>query len=448
MALFGQSWRVAHAVAALETMAAVLLIADYVFRRFPDAKWRAIASVTAAMAIGLNPVVFTYGSLAQPYGMCLLALAAAFRCAVRAVESESARYSGAAGVCAGIAAASSLLTAAAIPVLLVWTLIHSPAGRRFNKALAFLAGAAVPFAPALWLFVLSPRATWFNLVQYHVLYRRLYWPDTYGHDFEVLTSWLNSGPALVLGMLAVGGWFYVVRHSDWPRPIKGEFRLCGWLTLGIASQVGFAHPTFQQYFLLIVPFLAVPAAAGLCVIAERVLARRYTLAVLLVSTLFLLGLGRRLYVERDDDDWRVYERIARQVDSVTPPTAPVFANEPVYFLTRRIPPAGLELYYTHRLHLPAAERAVYHLLTNQELSGQLKAGRFTTAYECDEDAVKFGFEHLYGQNRNWMIALSTGTSCSDTDWAGIGDRDSKLLSSNSSTARTVFAEVQVCVAGL
>src|SRR3954469_17922212 len=75
MALFGQTWRVAHAVAALATIAAVLLMADYVFRRFPDATWRAIAAVTTAMAIGLNPVVFTYGSLAQPYGICLLGLA-------------------------------------------------------------------------------------------------------------------------------------------------------------------------------------------------------------------------------------------------------------------------------------------------------------------------------------------------------------------------------------
>ena len=399
MALFGQTWRVAHAVAALAIIAAVLLMADYVFRRFPDAKWRAIASVTAAVAIGFNPVVFTYGSLAQPYGICLLGLAAAFRCAVRAVESGSARYYAAAGMCAGIAAASSLLTAAAIPVLLVWILIHTHHGRRFRKALAFLVGAAVPFAPVLWLFVLSPRATWFNLVQYHLYYRRLYWPNTYSHDFEVLTSWLDSGPALVLGMLAVCGWLYVLRYSDWPRPIQAEFRLCGWLTLGISSQVAAAHPTFQQYFLLIVPFLAVPAAAGLYAIADSVFTRRYAMGTLLVITLFSLGLARRLYLERDDDDWRVYERIARQVDSVTPPTAPVFANEPVYFLTRRTPPSGLELYYTHRLHLPPRERAVYHLLTNDELNQQLRLGRFPTAYECEDDAVKFGLEHLYRQSK-------------------------------------------------
>ena len=142
-----------------------------------------------------------------------------------------------------------------------------------------------------------------------------------------------------------------------------------------------------------------PAAAGLYAITERVFTRRYAVGALLVTTIFSLGLARRLYVDRDDDDWRVYERIARQVDSVTPPTATVFANEPVYFLTRRTPPAGLEVYYTHRLHLPPRDRAVYHLLTNDELNQQLRLGRFTTAYECEDDAVKFGLEHLYRQSK-------------------------------------------------
>lgn len=338
--------------------------------------------------------------MAQPYGICLLALAAAFRCAVRAVESESAHYNAAAGLFAGIAAASSLLTAAAVPVLLVWTLIHNRAERRFTKALAFLVAAALPFAPALWLFVLSPRATWFNLVQYHVSYRRLYWPDPNGHDFEVLTSWLKSGPALVLGILAVCGWLYVLRRSDWPRPIQAEFRLCGWLTLGIAAEAGSAHPTFEQYFLLTVPFLAVPAAAGMYAIAVRVFALRYGVRPLLVvATLFSLGLVRLLYDGRDDDDWSVYERLARQIDSVTPSNAPVFATEPIYFLTRRAPPSGFELYYTHRLKLPPSQSALFHLLTYDELRQQVRVGRFATAYECEDDNVKFGLDHFYRQSK-------------------------------------------------
>lgn len=399
MALFGQTWRVAHIAAALSTLAAVLLMADYVARRFRPAEWRLMAAAAAGLAIILNPSVFAHACLAQPYGICLLALAAAFRCAVRAVETERARDHAAAGLFAAIAAASSLLTAAALPVLLTWTLVHGRARHRFAKALAFLVAAALPFAPVLWLFALSPRTAWFNLVQYHATYRKLYWPETWRHDFEVLTSWLQSGPALVLGLLAIVGWLHVLRRSDWPRPIRSEFRLCGWLALGLGAQAAAAHPTFEQYFLFTVPFLAVPAAAGLYDIAARFFAARHAvLPLTIVAALFSLQLARALYDQHDDDDWRVYERLARQVDSVAPRDAPVFATEPVYFLTRRAPPSGLELYYTHRIDLPPADRALFHLLTNDELAQQLRAGRFAAAYECEDDRVTFGLERLYRQS--------------------------------------------------
>src|SRR5947209_16057775 len=40
MRVFGQSWHVAHAFAALESAGAAMLAALYVFRHFPAAKWR------------------------------------------------------------------------------------------------------------------------------------------------------------------------------------------------------------------------------------------------------------------------------------------------------------------------------------------------------------------------------------------------------------------------
>jgi hypothetical protein len=47
-------------------------------------EWRIPAALVAAAAVGLNAKVFFYGSLAQPYGMCLFALAMALRFAVGA----------------------------------------------------------------------------------------------------------------------------------------------------------------------------------------------------------------------------------------------------------------------------------------------------------------------------------------------------------------------------
>src|SRR5204863_653866 len=103
--------------------------------------------------------------------------------------------------------------------------------------------------PMFWLFAQGPRQTWFNLVRYHAFYRRLYWPDTTQHDLEILTSWLGDGPALILGLLALGGLLYVVRRSDWPAAVKAQYYLCAWLAAALAAEVGLAHPTFSRYFL-------------------------------------------------------------------------------------------------------------------------------------------------------------------------------------------------------
>uniref|UniRef100_Q01UQ0 Glycosyltransferase RgtA/B/C/D-like domain-containing protein n=1 Tax=Solibacter usitatus (strain Ellin6076) TaxID=234267 RepID=Q01UQ0_SOLUE len=393
MKLLGESWRMIHAVQALLTIGAVLLMADFAAGRFPVPEWRMAAAVTVALATGLNAMVFLYGPLAQPYGICLFTLVLAFRLAVLAAGRASALPSAAAGLSAGIAASSSLLTAAAAPLLLAWILVHNRKAGRWSKFLAFSAAAVLPFAPAFWLFWLGPRETWFNLVQYHAGFRRLYWPETTSHDLEVLTSWINSGPALILGLLAAIGVLYVMRGSQWPGPLKAEFYLCAWLTLGIGAELSLAHPTFAQYFLLIVPFVAVLAVPGLYVVRSRPL-----WPVLLISALFVIGLGRTLYDHREDATWIKYERLAAKIDEVTPRNAPIFANEPVYFLARRTPPSGYELDYTHRIDLPPVERARLHVLTEAEVQQQVQSGMFATAYTCEGyDSADYGLEKLYNR---------------------------------------------------
>ena len=102
MLLFGQSWRVAHALQALATAGAVFLATGYVFHRLPDPRWKLPAAAVTAMLTGLNAAVFEYGSVGQSYGMCMLLAVASFRLAA------SARMPAAlTGICAGAAAASS-----------------------------------------------------------------------------------------------------------------------------------------------------------------------------------------------------------------------------------------------------------------------------------------------------------------------------------------------------
>jgi hypothetical protein len=397
MSVLGQSWRVTHALAALLTISAVLLTVDFVARRLPVPSWRVAGALTAALATGLNARVFLYGPLAQAYGMCLFTLVMAFRISVRAVDRRRALLSAAAGLFAGIAAGSSLLSAAAAPALLVWMLVYNRAGSRWLKCAAFSAGAAIALAPALWLFSLGPRQAWFNLVQYHTSFRKLYWPDTTRHDLEVLTSWINSGQALVVSLLALFGLLYVARRSPWSRSLKAEFYLCGWLSAALSAEVGSAHPTFAQYFLLIVPFIAILAVVGLYAVGSRVLAPDRPLwPVLLVCGLCAIGLIESLYSRRENDTWGTYERIALKIDQVTPRNALLFADEPIYFLTKRVPPPGYELGYSHKINLPREERAILHLLTEAEVTQQVQSGMFATAYNCDDDEIEaYGLKRLY-----------------------------------------------------
>ncbi len=400
MRVLGLSWRVPHAFQALFTIGAVLLTADYVFLRFPVPRWRFPAALTAGLATGLNAMVFAYGPVAQAYGICLLALVAAFRISVGAIDRKESGPAAAAGLFAGIAAASSLLTAAAVPVFLVWMLVCNRAGSRWKKLFAYTIGAAVPFAPVFRLFWLGPSQTWFNVFQYHAFYRKLYWPETTQHDLEVLTSWIDSGQTLVLGLLAVFGLRYVAKRSQWPRALKTEFYLSAWLAAALAAEVGRAHPTFERYFLLAVPFLAILAAAGLYDIASRLFdPDRPLWPVLAVALLLTLGLGRSLYQRGNVDQWSIYDRQARKINQVTPPGALLFAEEPLYFATKRTPPPGLELAYTHLLNLPPAEEALLHIIGKGELKRQVQSGEFATAFSCDDDEIEaYGLKNLYSQH--------------------------------------------------
>lgn len=388
-------WHLPHLFEALFTIGAVFLAGDYVYRRFPVPGWRLAAALTTATAVALNPMVFQYGPVAQPYGLSLFALVLTFRVVVGAVGQPRPWLALLAGILAASAAASTLLVAAAGLVFFAWMLLANRAGSGWRKALAFCGGALIPFLPVIRLFIAAPRQTWFNLVQYHLHYRNVYWKDITRHDLEVLTSWIDFGPSLVLGLLALVG---LAASGRWARMFKSELYLCAALSVAVALELSVAHPTFAQYFLFTVPFLAILAAVGLCVIAPG----RPRQAVALVALLFAIGLAKSLYDERDDDNWQVYERIAQKLMEVAPnANDALFADEPIYFLTGRTPPSGLELFYTHKLKLPAADAALFHIIDYAEMERLVKSGKFVAAYSCDEeDTHDYGLSRIYSQQQD------------------------------------------------
>ena len=372
LSLTGGGWRGPHVAAALLTCGAIGMTADFVFRRWPVVCWRLAAACVAAILVGLNAVVIEFGTKAQAYGAGTFLTVAAFRATV-------ARRPFAGGCLAGAAAGCSLLTAPAGVVLLFW---HGWQ-RRWSHGAAFLAGMTLALLPVLTSFVRAPYLTWFNLVEYHALFRHVGWTGATGHDWEVLTSWVDSGAALLLGLFAIAGlWF--VRES------KAEFQLAAGIAAALSVEAAVAHPTFPQYFIFVVPFLAMPAAVGFGEVASRLwLPPRW--AVPGVAVLMLLSLTNSLVeMSEDNNTWTNMDALARKVEQVTPANATVLADPPVYFAMHRLPPSGMEFPASHAVELPAALAATLHVVPQSALVQRVRAGEFATVETCkgDEDALQ------------------------------------------------------------
>jgi hypothetical protein len=385
MSLFGESWRAIHVLATFWVAAAAFLTAEYVLTRFPVPRWRLAGALAALVAVGTESQVVLFGTIGQAYGICLFLSVAAFRCAVLAVERRTVLWAAAAGICAGAAACSSLLSAAVAPVLLLWILLRSRGGARWLKSAAYMLGGAIPFLPVVWLYLQAPAAVLFNLAGYQFLYRSSHWEGATGQDISALTGWINSAQCLALGLLAVAGLWFIGRKSDWDGARRAECNLAACLALAIGIELATAHPTFERYFLLVVPFVAIPAINGLYAIATRLgNPERPFSPTLLFVALLVLGLGKAVYEDRDSYSWKDCEKIARQVESVTPRNGTLWADELFYFLTRRPPPDGMEFSYAHDVDMPLIQAAQFHILPIAEVHRRARAGAYATIAACYE----------------------------------------------------------------
>ena len=381
MRILGQNWRVVHAVAAALTAGTSLITARFIYTRFPASAWRCPASSAAALLIGFHAATIEYATLGMPYPLCLFLLAAAFRMALLAAERDQWLFAAAAGALATSVAASSLLTIGAPAVLFIWILKKGkPRAWR-----SFLAGAAVPVLPLLWLFAQSPYAVFFNLFQYHLFYRRTNWEDATPHDWNVLKSSLTSPQALILGALSAAGMWFIARSPDWDRARRAEVYLSAWMALAVGGELCLAHPTFEWYFVLIIPFLAIPAVAGLHAISSRLIPSvAPSRVVALLFLVFSLGGALSLYRDRGTFTWTFMEAVAAKVNQVTQPHAGLWADESVYFLTHRPPAEGTECSYTEVIDLPQAKAAPLHIVSLDNLDQQASQGVYGTVETCEE----------------------------------------------------------------
>ena len=142
MRVFGESWRMVHVVSSLAVTGAALLTAQFVLTRIEDRAWRLAGALCAMALVGLNSTILWYGTIGQPYAMCLLLTVAAFRLTVLAEEQGSVASLCRSRILRGRSERRArLLTAPFAPVLLVWTWVHGEARIGLRKSLTFILGA-------------------------------------------------------------------------------------------------------------------------------------------------------------------------------------------------------------------------------------------------------------------------------------------------------------------
>jgi hypothetical protein len=395
--LFGQHWRPVHVVAALFSLGAIFLTADFMLLHFPAPRWRFACALTAGVFVGLNEVVIEFGTIGQAYGVCLFFSVAAYRVALATPARASVLPPLVCGLLAGIAAGSSLLTAPILPVLLVWIWIYDRVGLPWRKALAFIAGAAVAFLPVFWLFLKAPPQTFFNIAQYHALYRRADWPGATFHDLLVFTSWIDSTQALTLVLLAVAGVVFIKKHSAWERWQRAEFYLALWICVAVGAYLCTPHPTFGRYFIFLTPFVTILAMAGLFALGSRLgYGGRPAWPASIASGLMALMCVKAGINSTEATTWPEYEKVARKVAEVAPPGSKLFADEVVYFALQRNPPEGMEVSYTHVITIPPEEEKLFHIVSEPELKSQIGRHEFGAVQSCSDPMMdRFGLPGPY-----------------------------------------------------
>ncbi len=397
--LFGQHWRPIHIAATLFSMGSMLLSAHYLLKKFPLQHWRLGLGLCAAVFVGLNEVVIQFGTVGQAYGICLFFSVAAYRVALMTPARAGIWLPLACGLLAGLSAGSSLLTAPILPALLLWIWRYDRVGLSWRKGLAFISGVAIAFSPVFLLYFKNPEQTWFNVVRYHALYRRVDWPSEMAnhHDLLVFTSLVDSTQALTLALLAVTGVIFLVKQSGWPRWQKGEFYLAAWIAAAEGAYLCTPHPTFGRYFLLLTPFLTIVGMAGLYAIAAKIgYGDRPKWPAGLAASLMALMCTSFCVQSFDQTTWAEYEKIAQKVAEITPKGGRVFADELVYFALQMSPPSGMECSYTHAVVLPPREEKLQHLVSEAELKEQFVRHEYDTIQSCsDPEMDRLGLPSSY-----------------------------------------------------
>jgi hypothetical protein len=187
---------------------------------------------------------------------------------------------------------------------------------------------------------------------------------------------------VLLLLLAVIGLKLATRAGD---RLADELRLCAMIAGALAVFATVTRPTFEQYFTMAIPFVAIPASIGAVRVVAMLMDTRTqrTLTALLIALPFLMTPARMLHRRAggDRETWPALELIASQINRVTPPGGLVWTDQILYAAAQRVPASGLET--SVRLTLAPSEAQLMHVMSRADEDRWMRSGQFDTACICD-----------------------------------------------------------------
>ena len=385
MFAFGESWRTAHALSALLTLAMIAVICEFTYTRLRGTGWEVPATAMTALLVGLNVLVLQNGVSAQPFPLTSLLSVVAFRLAVASPRRPHTWLPFWSGLCAGAACLSSFLIVTVPLVLFIWLVRNCEANRRKHVAIQFLAGAAVPAALMVPLFVKAFHQVVFDLLIFQLRHRTLdgHWTahDAWRTHIHTVTDWLGMGQGLLFVLLPLLGLGYLLGHKPFDAMKRSEFYLCAWLGGALCAWVSVPNPTFPWYYMPAVPFAGVLAVLGLLAIHEHLLRGGRTVALLLVTCfVFSYDTAKWLSIFLNDPaehQWQEVDAIAEEIRAKG--CGSLYASDMrVYFASRCPPQPGMESYAASWLSSLSQTKAdSLHIVRQDMINRKIQAGDFS-----------------------------------------------------------------------
>jgi hypothetical protein len=343
--IFGSSWQAANLFSGLLICGSAAILARIASRIYAESEWGTKSSIVAVLLFGLNLLVGQSGDDAQPYALCMFFSLSAWLAALDARPTTMRTFL--TGLAAGAAVNTSLLAVPFFPLLVGWCAFQTAGPDRPHRLSWLVCGAVVASIPLAYLAMLAPAQTWFSIVEFQLVYRTAgVQPNAASHNLHEILDWVRSIQGAVLVLLSLAGTLFLFDRKA-PVSTRRSVGYAAFIAVIWALYLALVPLTWHMYFVLVVPYVSLLAAAGLCQLCARARLSQWSSKIFACTILiYSLGLGIPLVagvISGRPNRWAPQEDAARIVNAEAGPNQPVYSDdESIYVAARRLPPRGLE----------------------------------------------------------------------------------------------------------